>query len=100
MVYYYRNLLGRDTIYNDEGHLDIAANAEAVRNNGKAEKEALSPDKTELLGESELPGAGVQGTEEKTRKWWVWVLVAIATITGWGYLKKKVEQIESGDLNA
>ena len=55
---------------------------------------------TEMLGEAELPGAGMQGTEQKSRKWWVWLLAAIATVTGWGFLKKKVEQIESGDLHA
>lgn len=46
MVYYYRNLLGKDAVYEDDGTLNIQANAQKVIETGKAEKEATSPDKT------------------------------------------------------
>ncbi len=43
MVYYYRNLLGKDAVYEDDGTLDISANAKKALESGKAEKEAASP---------------------------------------------------------
>ncbi len=45
MVQYYRTLVGKDTVYREDGTLDIEANAKIVEENGKAEKEALNPDR-------------------------------------------------------
>ncbi|MBP5384761.1 MAG: hypothetical protein J6Y57_07290 [Lachnospiraceae bacterium] len=44
MVYYYRRLLGKDAVYEEDGTLDIEENAKKAEETGKAEKEALSPD--------------------------------------------------------
>ncbi|MBO4902341.1 MAG: hypothetical protein J5518_06065 [Lachnospiraceae bacterium] len=58
--------------------------------------EAVTPDEDSVnLGEKELPGAkAVVGDEEKNRGWWMWILIALASLTGWNILKKYQKQQE------
>ena len=48
MVYYYRSLIGKDTVYEDDGTLNIEENAKKVVESGKAEKAALNADKSSM----------------------------------------------------
>ncbi|MCR5267800.1 MAG: hypothetical protein K6E16_04730 [Lachnospiraceae bacterium] len=52
--------------------------------------DAMTPEGDSVdLDENKLPGANATPVDEKHKSWWAWLMLAVATLTGWRFLKKK-----------
>ena len=65
---------------------------------GSVIPDAMTPDgDSQVLDDQEIAGAKEAPVDEKSRSWWLWLLIALASITGSVALKKKIEQLEAKD---